>query len=396
MEMLPPPPPPPPDDDPEAPALPRPAGAVSTPWAPNVMNSPALNGWIQENEQGRSVPLGGENLIEIGTEFNPEERYAKEVGIFQRNLPKTVYSAVILEYLCEDTAGRGLRIVLRSAVLPLALTAVAQVVFASYLRLGVIEVQGDLAGNCHGTSFVLKCVAMFAFVGLVAGHLLQVFEMHMWLNMFGSTLTYERLKIKKYETRDPQRAVEEARAKQRCSSGPMVGPMPKVRREASRQIAHEMSTPDVHVVHRPVSGLRRIERFMFYIFILMPSFCATCFVGWSGAGAVMRASNDVDLVMNSVAAVFVVELDNYAYNLLMPPTIRNKTERLPPLNMAIKEGSHFAMHEFVVNFYSWVVSFLIIGASIGLYGVWCGFELLGAPASNSSWLGECTGNGIFC
>ena len=33
--------------------------------------------------------------------------------------------------------------------------------------------------------------------------------------------------------------------------------------------------------------------------------------------------------LNSVAAVFVVELDNYAYLLLLPPTIRNKTEGLP-------------------------------------------------------------------
>ena len=35
---------------------------------------------------------------------------------------------------------------------------------------------------------------------------------------------------------------------------------------------------------------------------------ATGFVLWSGSGALLRASNDVDLVLNVVAAIFVVEL----------------------------------------------------------------------------------------
>ena len=85
-------------------------------------------------------------------------------GIYQRNMPRTVYSAVILDYLCEQSACNGLCVVLRSTFLPLALTATAQVVFASYLGVGVDAAQGDLAGDCNGTSFILKCVAMFTFI----------------------------------------------------------------------------------------------------------------------------------------------------------------------------------------------------------------------------------------
>ena len=82
-------------------------------------------------------------------------------------MPPTVFSAVILEYLCEPTAFGGFCEMLRSAFLPLVLSVVAQFVFAAYLRLGVLEVQGDLAEDCTYTSFPLRCIAMFAFVGYI-------------------------------------------------------------------------------------------------------------------------------------------------------------------------------------------------------------------------------------
>ena len=65
------------------------------------------------------------------------------------------------------------------------------------------------------------------------------------------------------------------------------------------------------------------------------------------------------------------QLDNYAYILLLPPTIRNKTENLPPLNLGLKEGQMFHMRETVVNYYSWIVSALIAVCSCAIYAVWC-------------------------
>ena len=99
--------------------------------------------------------------------------------------------------------------------------------------------------------------------------------------------------------------------------------------------------------------------------------------------------------------------DNYAYLLLLPPTIRNKTEGLPcalrprpndaaavcllaarrarprvtpalcrccrPLNLGMKEGRFFDYRVFVINYYSWIVSLLILVVSFFIYGNWCPF-----------------------
>ena len=88
-----------------------------------------------------------------------------------------MYSAVILELMCEENIYTGLGDVMRYAFAPLALALVAQVSFAQYLRLGVNEVQGDLAEDCFETSLWMRCVAVYTFVGLCFGHVMQVVDM---------------------------------------------------------------------------------------------------------------------------------------------------------------------------------------------------------------------------
>ena len=52
--------------------------------------------------QGTRHEVGVETIVEIGAPFNPEARNVELFGIYQRNMPRTVYSAVILDYLCEQ------------------------------------------------------------------------------------------------------------------------------------------------------------------------------------------------------------------------------------------------------------------------------------------------------
>ena len=86
--------------------------------------------------------------------------------------PANVYTAVILIYMNAHTTGEGVGRVLRSALLPYALTLTAQFSLAFYLRKGVLAVDGDLADNCYETAWWLKCVALFAFVGLALKQML--------------------------------------------------------------------------------------------------------------------------------------------------------------------------------------------------------------------------------
>lgn len=129
----------------------------------------------------------GEQLVKVDLPFSPERNNFVRVGVYQRELPRNVYAAVILVYLNSESTSAGLCRVLQQAIVPLVLTITAQVTLASYLRLGVLGVQGDLAPDCAATTWWLKAVALFAFVGLAVQHIMQIVQMHQWLDMFKSS-----------------------------------------------------------------------------------------------------------------------------------------------------------------------------------------------------------------
>ena len=76
--------------------------------------------------------------------------------------------------------------------------------------------------------------------------------------------------------------------------------------------------------------------------------------------------------MNSVAAVFVLELDQFACKILMPPTMKNMTENIPPLNFPIGHGTFFPLRAAVVKFYSFVMTGAICILSTIIFQTWCG------------------------
>lgn len=154
---------------------------------------------------------------------------------------------------------------------------------------------------------------------------------------------------------------------------------PFLRSEYLRLQKYESNHKMRHAVHRPVTGITPVARFAIYALVLLPFFAATCFNLWAGAGAVLRSGNDFDLVLNNVAAIFVLDLDDYAYALLLPQTIRNATEGLPPLNRADKEGAWRAnFRAFTINFYSWLLTIVILAIDVPVYYAWCGYGNAGS------------------
>jgi hypothetical protein len=286
-------------------------------------------------ERRTSTVFIGETLSRVGDPFSPEQQNIENLGVFQRELPKNVYAAVILVYLNGETASEGFVRVIRSVSVPLVLCTVAQVTLAAYLRAGVLEVQGDLAPDCTETTWWLRCVALFAFVGLCVQHMIMTLQMHQWLELFPRSSSHAQLQLQKFISKD-----------------------------ASTR----------HVVHRPVTGITVCERVAFYTFVLCPLLLSTCFTLWAGSGAVLRSGSDFDLVLNNVAAIFVLDLDDYAYLLLLPQTIRNATEGLPPLNRGVEEGGMCwaMMRSFGINFYSWIVLAVILAIEWPTFYAWCG------------------------
>ena len=380
-----------------------------------------------DKETKETVKKGTEQLLEVGEPFNPEEENNKKQGNYQRIMPQTIYTAIILEYMCEADWRLGIKDMMRCAFLPFLLTIFAQLTYAQRLRVGTNEVMGDLADDCYGTDFFLRCIATYTFVGLTFGHVMQVVDMHLWLSMFGPAQVEEwedeygkiqtgkrhkRMELqrhtvklaeeeteKEYEPSPIQRTLSRARSSQnfataRTSTRSSRAGLKSDRASSpTKEVIDDSDRSVGHLVVRPAKGstLTNLERTLMYVLVIIPCLLATLFVGWCGSGALLRASNDVDLVLNSVAATFVVDLDSYAYLLLIPPTIRNKSDNIPPLNLAKGEGKRFGLRKHVIKYYSWYMSLVIIFFSIVVYHVWCSPMLNSFPHLYNDTTGEYLG-----
>ena len=83
---------------------------------------------------------------------------------------------------------------------------------------------------------------------------------------------------------------------------------------------------------RPVSGITRGERAAFYFGCLLPKLAvaAACLV--AGAGVILRAADDFELLQNSVAAAFTLQLDWGMYYLLVPDEVRRTATAMPAIS----------------------------------------------------------------
>ena len=129
--------------------------------------------------------------------------------------------------------------------------------------------------------------------------------------------------------------------------------------------------------HLPATGITRCQRAFFYVFALAPPVLVTVLVLIAGAGAVLRSGNRFDLVLNTLAAVFVLELDDIFYRILVPKSSRNLTSGLPPLNRQDKTltagaGQAVSGCGFVLmTIWPWWIAIIVVVIDIPLYKAWC-------------------------
>jgi hypothetical protein len=281
-------------------------------------------------------------LVPQGEPFSPATMNQAEAGQFQRVLPQSIYSAFILLWLNADTRCLAFFGSAACTLLPLVVTVGAQTVLSYYLLLAVRDVDGDLAPDCAGTPFLLQAVALTAFVALIVQEAAQVLDMHLWLQMFKSADVHEMMKLQKYKEHID--VPEEVRGKNQPASIESI-------------------------VHQPTTGITRGSRKLLYLLVLLPNLAITGLVMAAGSGAVLRSSNRFDLVLNTVAAIFVVELDDIFYFLLLPHSTRSLIEDMPPLNRSVEQSGW--ANSCIVGFWPWFLAGLIVFLDWPLYQAWC-------------------------
>ena len=285
--------------------------------------------WAAPGPEFKTVPRSDDAFYS----YSPMLRAKEELGDHDFRLPESIYGAVIAAVISSSNLAERVAFV-GSAVFGLFASYVAQVAFISYLQNVLVTPDEDnIMSNCEGGDPWLRTLAVTAFSSLVLKDFTQTWNMHVWLSFFPSCSQHEALLVQRFQYARPMMY-------------------------AGR-------------VYRPVSGLTLGERCFFYVCILAGKALLAVYIGYVGAGVVLRSKDDFGLVMNSLAAGFVLELDDFSFKFFMPSTLRvaltSVIER--PFGRA---GEEAGLLVTMLNlFYTILVSLSLAVAVALFYTAWC-------------------------
>lgn len=281
-------------------------------------------------------------LSSVGDKFNPFSKNQEAGGNFARQLPESIYSAMIVMHLnCSDPDGNwggyGVWVVSYIPIVVVWLLAVSfQAIFAVQLLLAGLHAEG-LEPTCDGTSFFLRCVGLSLWVSAIVADWWETYGMHLWLNNFPNAPKYQGLYLQ--ECDDPTCA--EACHISKCT------------------------------IIQPATGLTKCARFSFYLLGLLPKQVISVVVLLGGAGALLRSSDDFNLILNSLAATFVNEIDDLAYRFLLPASVKLAAGSLPPIGAPyVRAGTGRVVATIMCYSYSTIAT--VVAVDVCLYlGLWC-------------------------
>jgi len=252
-------------------------------------------------------------LTQTNVEFEIEDDPAIAFDVFQRKLPGNIYTAVIVTWLnLSKGSCFEFLVVQLPIVFALMISLGAQYILTYYLKQSVHNGDGDLGDDCMGTTPLLRYTATVCFISLSIQDLQETWDMHLWIDIFPRAAAHEKLRLRQFV------------------AGADDGAGPK------------------HSFYKPATGIVSAARFLFYVTVSC-KFGMALYVMLTGAGAVLRSGNDFDMVLNTVAAVFVLDLHDVAYTLLVPERCK-VIDRLPALTVDPKDGRRALLRVYGLGF----------------------------------------------
>jgi len=311
-----------------------------------------------------------EQLQSQGKPYHPANRARRDAGRLPRELPDTIYSALFcfclsidMDLLYRDFGHGALdasippdrshprykqleskrrkheRAVTLKArafavlvlalpfVLALTLACAVQFVTSYYLVLTVLNGDENLSEGCTDeTAAVLRVVVLGIFASSVARDLLETWDMHLWVKCFPTSKSFKRLRVREW--------VDTADRK--------------------------------NFVRLPEMGLTRAYRAAFYGLVLIKAGLALIvFAG--GAGVLLHSPSNFELVLNTLAAEFVLNIDEMAHRLFISRSMRVRSVAPVLHAMHAERVSEYATAWKCAN-YMWydIAQFVYIYVPLGL------------------------------
>ena len=168
-------------------------------------------------------------------------------------------------------------------------------------------------------SCVRQVLALYAFVSMCAYDLAETWQMHSWLKLFPTQRSWSPLLLQEFWDwghLSDEELWENGSLKrihfEFCGNSSFAGGL-KVR--------------------LPAMGVTCSARCYFYCAAIGVKVVVAVAVMLAGAGAVLHSDNNFDLVLNSVAATFVLQLDEHFFTFFVSDAIKKASSGVPPLHV---------------------------------------------------------------
>jgi len=271
---------------------------------------------------------GSMGLTPVENPYSPQQVSFSNVGTFSVSFPQNVYGAAISVVL--NLSGECMLLWTRDV--PVLFCTLISFLLQSGLTIYIAWMQFDEAvelGTCSlgGKLFVrVSCITVFTMHML--GELIELLDMHFWLNMFGYSHRHKPLKIREY------------------------------------------SHHDGYLVNKPVTGLTYLERFLLYLLIFTPKLILALGLLIFGVPYIAYAKTNETLLLNTVALLFVAEIDEIVYKFTIPKMYR-ETLTVPPLGRTDEERARCFEMFVCGTLRSYVLLVILAFVVTLLYFFWC-------------------------
>jgi len=257
-------------------------------------------------------------------------------GLNPLSLPETLYSAYILFYLVYFESPKSLLIC--GSVFCQLMATIALQSYAAYEVAYIVEKDyKDEDFDCSVEDGWLRAVCVLVFCMLIFTELKETFDIGRWLSRFPTSKHWSSLRLRTFKSHQ-------------TSDG------------HTREI----------LALKPVSGITVAGLVHLTISCLLPKATIGFGLLYYGAGYVMFAQTSESLLLNCVALIFIIEIDDVAYQLFIPHHLKTLLIALSdsPIGLSSAEFSQSYYHLYL--FFGLAgLPILLCGCFILLQHRWC-------------------------
>ena len=185
-----------------------------------------------------------------------------------------------------------------------------QLIFIIYIRREETELD-----TCVNNAIELRWAGVFSFSAYCASEMAETVRIWAWILRFKTTrrtellqLYYDRDEIEGENStaepagRGPGRARPRARAGSSCCTR-----------------------------RRYASGVSRTFKLLYTLLLVLPKGTMDVAIWWTGSRFIAKSKSNAELILNCVAILFVLELDDQLYRVTVPATVQDMFSSLPPV-----------------------------------------------------------------